>query len=141
MEKLLEKAIEIATEAHRGQTDRAGQPYILHPAAVAANVETTEQKIVAYLHDVIEDTDITAEYLLDAGFPDFIVDAVTAITKADGMPYDEYLNQVKANDIARTVKIADLGHNLDESRLLHPTQRDIDRWEKYKKALKFMKEN
>lgn len=138
MENLLEKAIEIATKAHAGQTDKGGAPYILHPVAVALGMNTTEQKILAYLHDVIEDTDITTEDLLTAGFPDNIVEAIKVITKKSGMPYMDYLQAVKKNELARAVKILDIKHNMDLSRIANPTQKDFDRLEKYKKALLFI---
>ena len=140
MERLLSKAIEIATNAHKDQIDKGGAPYILHPTAVAAEVETTEQKIVAYLHDVIEDTDITAEDLLAAGLPNDIVDAIKVLTKKNGVPYMGYLQAVKKNELARVVKISDIKHNMDLSRIENPTQRDFDRLEKYKKALLFLEE-
>ena len=140
MEKLLEKAIEIATKAHSGQVNKGGVPYILHPTAVAAGVETTEQKIVAYLHDVIEDTDITAEDLLAEGLQNDIVDAIKVLTKKNGVPYMSYLQAVKKNELARVVKISDIKHNMDLSRIENPTQRDFDRLDKYKKALLFLEE-
>lgn len=136
MEKLLGKAIEIATTAHAGQTDKGGVPYILHPIAVADGVETAEQKIVAYLHDVIEDTNITAGDLLAAGFPDNIIEAITVITKKDGVPYMDYLQSVKENELARVVKMSDIRHNMDLSRIANPTDKDFKRVEKYKEALK-----
>lgn len=140
MERLLVKAIEIATKAHKGQTDKGGAPYILHPTAVAAGVEITEQKIVAYLHDVIEDTDITEEDLIAAGFPKYIIEAVKVITKSKGVSYQEYLQAVKNNELARAVKISDIRHNMDLSRIENPTQKDFDRVDKYRKALLFLEQ-
>ena len=140
MERLLSKAIEIATNAHKDQIDKGGAPYILHPTAVAAGVETTEQKIVAYLHDVIEDTDITAEDLLAAGFTTDIVEAIKVLTREKGVPYMSYLQAVKKNELAKVVKMSDIKHNMDLSRIENPTQRDFDRLDKYKKALLFLEE-
>ena len=140
MERLLSKAIEIATNAHKDQIDKGGAPYILHPTAVAAGVETTEQKIVAYLHDVIEDTDITAEDLLAASFTTDIVEAIKVLTREKGVPYMSYLQAVKKNELAKVVKMSDIKHNMDLSRIENPTQRDFDRLDKYKKALLFLEE-
>lgn len=138
MKKLLVKAIDIATTAHREQFDKGGHPYILHPRAVAAGVETTEQKIIAYLHDIIEDTSVTADDLLTMGFPESIVRSIQILTKAKGIPYNTYLEKVKTDENARAVKISDLKHNMDISRIQNPTNKDFERLEKYKKALDFL---
>lgn len=140
MEKLLKLAVDIATTAHAGQVDKGGRPYINHPTAVAAEVETTRQKIVAYLHDVIEDTDVTADRLLEAGFPQNIVNSLKTITKQPGVSYADYLAAVKADETARAVKISDIRHNMDISRIENPTTEDFARVEKYKKALAFLTE-
>jgi len=109
----LQTAIEIATEAHKGQCRWGGEPYIIHPRFVAAMVEKPEEKVVAWLHDVVEDTDITldnlAEYVV---FEDYHLDAIDAITKRDGEEYDEYIERVARDPIATEVKIADMTHNL-----------------------------
>ena len=140
MEKLLELAIDIATKAHAGQVDKGGLPYINHPTAVAAGVETTQQKIVAYLHDVIEDTDVTADRLLAWGFPQNIVNSLKTITKQPGVSYEDYLAAVKSDETARVVKISDIRHNMDISRIENPGPKDFARVEKYKKALAFLTE-
>lgn len=125
----------IAKKAHEGQVDKAGVDYIKHPLAVAAKVDAIHEKCVALLHDVIEDTDVTAQDLIEAGLPESVVEAVVAITKVEGESYDDYLSRVKANDLARVVKIADLRHNSDLSRLPEVTEKDKARVEKYAKAL------
>ena len=135
MEKLLTLAIDIATKAHAGQFDKGGRPYILHPTKVAESVDTIEQKIVAYLHDVCEDSTTTFNDLLEAGFPEEIVNCVRLLTKEKGSVYIDYIEKIKQNDTARAVKIADLKHNLDVSRITTPTKRDFGRLQRYQKAL------
>ncbi|MCR5784474.1 MAG: GTP pyrophosphokinase [Eubacterium sp.] len=132
----------IAKGAHFGQTDKGGNPYIAHPMAVADLVETDDEKTLAYLHDVVEDTDVTLSDLKELGFSERIVEAVDAITKKADETRQEYLLRVKNNSLARAVKLADLEHNSDLSRLsLRPlTDRDYARREKYQKEIKFLKE-
>ena len=131
-------AEEIAREAHKGQVDKAGKEYINHPLYVASQMTTKDEKIVALLHDVVEDTHVTLEYLRKQGFSSEIVDAVDAITKRDNEDYSEYLHRVKSNSLARKVKLADLFHNMDISRLQTPTEKDYERLEKYKKAYQYL---
>ncbi|MBP3972712.1 GTP pyrophosphokinase [Bacillus sp. WL1] len=132
-------AHEISKNAHAGQVDKARVDYIKHPEAVASFVNTAEEKATAYLHDVLEDTEITAADLLNAGIPYNVVEAVQVLTKEKYMPYFEYLSRVKGNSLARTVKLADLKHNSDLSRLARITDKDLKRLEKYRKAIKFLK--
>lgn len=133
-------AYEIAQKAHAGQVDKAGMDYIKHPEAVASFVNTNEEKATAYLHDVLEDTEITANDLLSAGIPHKVVEAVQVLTKEKYTPYFEYLSRVKENSLARTVKLADLKHNSDRSRLARITDKDLKRLEKYRKAIQFLEE-
>ncbi|MFB5091388.1 HD domain-containing protein [Bacillus cereus] len=133
-------AHEIAKKAHAGQVDKAGMDYIKHPEAVASFVNTNEEKATAYLHDVLEDTEITANDLLSAGIPHKVVEAVQVLTKEKYTPYFEYLCRVKENSLARTVKLADLKHNSDRSRLARITDKDLKRLEKYRKAIQFLGE-
>lgn len=135
---LEELAFEIAKEAHAGQTDKAGLDYILHPLQVAAEVTTDEEKAVALLHDIIEDTDVTASELLAKGLPDNVVEAVEALTKKHNQNYAAYLAGVKKNRLATAVKLADLKHNSDLSRLEKITQKDRHRAEKYRKAIEYL---
>jgi len=137
---LEELAFEIAKEAHAGQTDKAGLDYILHPQQVAATVTTDEEKAVALLHDIIEDTDVTASELLAKGLPIAVVEAVKALTKKKNQNYADYLDDVKRNGLATTVKLADLKHNSDLSRLEKITQKDRERAEKYRKAIEYLSE-
>lgn len=136
-EMLLVKAEEVATYAHEGQTDKGGHPYIEHPRRVAARLKTIDQKIVGFLHDVVEDTkgiegkEITLEDLRNMGFPAYIVDAVDAITKRKKESYDQYLYRVFQNDLARAVKLADIAENMDLSRIPNVTDKDKERVKKY----------
>ena len=133
-----EKAYEIAKKAHLGQVDKAGEDYIKHPEKVASFVKTDEEKAVAYLHDVIEDTELTLEDLCEYDFSKEVIEAVDIITKMRGEDYQSYLNSVKKNKLARAVKLADLRHNSDLTRLTKVTEKDIKRKEKYQKAIDFL---
>lgn len=134
-EFLLQRAIALATKAHEGQIDKAGKPYLDHPLFVMENVNSLEEKIVAVLHDAVEDSELTFEQLKSAGFPEVIVKAIEAITKIEGEAYATYLERVIANPIALRVKIADVTHNLDLRRISNPTEADFQRIAKYKKVL------
>lgn len=136
--KMANIALEIAIIAHKGQKDLGGRDYIEHPKAVA-NLLETDEKTVGYLHDVLEDTAITEEDLVTMGISSEIVSAIKVLTKKRGEPYTEYIEQVKENELARKVKIADLQHNMDLSRIPNPTKRDFERLEKYKKVLMDLK--
>ncbi|NLL71756.1 MAG: GTP pyrophosphokinase [Epulopiscium sp.] len=131
---MLEKAIRIATNAHQGQVDKAGEPYILHPLRVMLSRKTEIERICAVLHDVIEDTDITLEYLENTGFSDEILLALDALTRRGNETYDEFINRILDNRIACYVKLADLSDNMDLSRIKNPTEKDYKRIEKYRKA-------
>ena len=106
--ELLERALEIATKAHKGQVDKSGAVYIFHPIRVAERYTTEEEKIVALLHDTIEDTFVTPEYLLEQGFPRTIVDAVLGVTRRDDETYEEFVRRASLNPISKQVKIHDL---------------------------------
>ena len=114
--EVLEIALEIAVNAHRGQTDKSGMAYILHPLAVAAQLDTLELKTIAILHDTIEDTDVTADYLLEKGIPQDIVDVVQLLSKPKDEDYESYLKRVLKNPLATKVKLADLAHNTSPER-------------------------
>ena len=137
----LERAIEIAVEAHKGVKDKGGTPYIVHPLAVMHSLETENEKIVGVLHDVVEDSDWTFERLTDEGFSSEIVDAVRSVTKAsEDSDYSDFIRRAKSNPIGRKVKIADLKHNMDVTRILDLSNDDLDRLIKYKAALKSLVE-
>ena len=130
--ELLERALEIATKAHKGQVD------IFHPIRVAELCTTEEEKIVALLHDTIEDTSVTAEYLLEQGFPRTIVDAVLGVTRRDDETYEEFVRRASLNPISKQVKIHDLEDNMDIRRLSEVTEKDLARLNKYLRAYKYL---
>ena len=133
LENLYKKAVMIAQEAHKGQLDKGGNPYIEHPLYVASQVDTMELKIVAVLHDTLEDSDMTANDLKKEGFPERIVDAIVMLTHEDGNEeaYLDYIRRVATNTMAAAVKRADLMHNMDMSRIQKPTEKDLKRRAKY----------
>lgn len=131
-------ALSIAKKAHAGQVDKAGVEYIKHPIYVARQVTTNQEKAVALLHDVIEDSNVTTNDLLAAGLPSEVVAAVQTLTKKKGQSYQEYLEKVKLNNLARVVKLADLKHNSDLSRLKSVTDTDYKRIKKYKNAIQYL---
>ena len=149
----LENAIKIAVEAHAGQVDKGGNPYILHPLRVMLSLDTEEERIVGVLHDVVEDCEgWTWERLEDQGCSDKIIEALQSVSKTPkeeaeyrSLPDDakldhylEFIQRAKANKIGRHVKAADIRDNLDISRFDHITERDINRLNRYKKALSIL---
>ena len=135
-----ELAYAIALVAHKGQVDKAGVDYINHPLTVASKCKSEKAKIVALLHDVVEDTKVTLDDLR-LFFDDEIVDAIDLLTHREGDAYVTYLSRIKNNEIARIVKLADLENNMDLSRLPNPTEWDYQRLEnKYRPAYKFLTE-
>lgn len=135
LENLLNKAKQIAKNAHKNQFDKAGKPYIEHPLRVMSSLTTIEEKIVGVLHDTVEDSDLTLETLTHLGFPSHIVNAIDAITKHQGENYENYLKRVTANPLALRVKIADMRDNMDINRISHPTEKDYQRLKKYQEIL------
>lgn len=131
---MLEKAILIATNAHQGQIDKAGKPYILHPLRLMFSRINETERICAVLHDVIEDTDITLDYLRNKGFSEEILSALDALTRRRNESYDEFIGRIINNRIASHVKLADLCDNMDLTRIKNPTEEDYQRIEKYRKA-------
>jgi len=131
----LERAIILATRAHSGQVDRSGQPYILHPLRVMLKVSSEEARIVAVLHDVLEDTDVTAHDLAAEGFSEEIVEAVQAMSRHEEESYEDFVLRAKQNSLARTVKMADIEDNMDPSRNVEPSEKDMERLSKYGRAL------
>lgn len=135
----IETALAIALKAHSGQLDKGGAVYILHPLRIMGTMSNDAERVVALLHDVLEDSSYTAEDLLEEGISSEIVDAVIALTKtldSKGVPitYEKYLIQVKSNPLACRVKLADLEDNMDLSRLNTVTEKDLKRREKYQRA-------
>lgn len=132
----LETAISLAASAHVGQEDKGGNPYILHPLRVMLKASDDDTRIVAVLHDVVEDSNFTLNDLSQIfHFKREILEAVDALTKRKGETYDEFIQRVKQNELARRVKILDLEDNMMISRIPNPTENDYARIEKYMKAL------
>jgi (p)ppGpp synthase/HD superfamily hydrolase len=133
----LERAIEIAVEAHRGVLDKGGNPYVLHPLRMMFAVKTEEEKIVAVLHDVVEDAvDWNFGRLAKEGFSPVIIDALRSVTKlTEDEDYDDFIGRAKDNPIGRQVKIADIRDNLDVTRIDELFEKDMTRLNKYKRAL------
>ena len=138
--ELYDKALQIAIRAHKGQKDKAGHDYILHPIRVSERCDDPRAKIVALLHDTIEDTDVTADYLREEGFTEEIVEAVLAVTRREGEEYDDYVRRAAQNELGRMVKRADLEDNMDIRRLPELTDRDVERLRKYLWAWQYIVE-
>lgn len=138
MPSLTDLCLSIALEAHRGQVDKAGEPYIWHPIRVAQACDSEETRCAALLHDVIEDSHFTAEDLLALGVPASVVDAVKVLTRHEGTPYFVYIASIKGNDLSRMVKLADLKDNMDMSRLRQVTDDDLARLKKYQSAFSIL---
>ena len=138
---LTKKALKLCFDAHKNQVDKTGAPYVFHPFHLAEQMTDEKTTVTALLHDVAEDTDITLDDLAKMGFDSEVIDALALLTHDDNTPYMDYVATIKPNPIARAVKLADLAHNSDMSRL-DPEQIDewaIKRAEKYKKAIELLK--
>lgn len=136
--EMTKRAMNLAYRAHAGQSDKNNYPYIAHPLHLAESMNDEASTIVALLHDVVEDTEVTFGELENMGFGADIIAALKLLTHSKGVPYMTYINELKCNSLARKVKIADLKHNRDLTRLDHVTEKDIHRAEKYKEALKVL---
>ena len=128
------KAMKLCFKAHKDQVDKSGMPYVFHPFHVAEQMTDEVTTIVALLHDVVEDTDYTLEDIAAEGFGEDILKAVALMTHEDDVPYLDYVAKLKDNPIARAVKLADLAHNSDLSRIGEIDEETKQRLEKYKKA-------
>ena len=129
------KALKLCFEAHKEQVDKSGIPYVFHPFHLAEQMQTEETTVVALLHDLVEDTDYTIEDLTSMGFEKNITDAIALMTHADDVPYMDYVREIKNNPIAKAVKLADLKHNSDLTRLDVIDEKALCRREKYLKAI------
>jgi (p)ppGpp synthase/HD superfamily hydrolase len=137
----LERAIAIAAEAHSGQVDKAGAPYVLHPLRMMLRLSSVDEQIVAVLHDVCEDCPgWTLDRLRNEGFSDPIIEALQSVTKRDGEDYEAFVRRAAANPIGRRVKLADLKDNCNLSRITAPSDRDLQRIEKYRQAISLMEQ-
>ena len=137
---LIKKAMILSYESHRGQYDKGGLPYIFHPFHLAEQMSTEETVVIALLHDVIEDTEYTIQDIADMGFPQVVLDALMCLTHDKAVPYMDYISKIKQNPLARVVKLADLQHNSDVSRLNSVDEETVQRIQKYKKAIALLSE-
>lgn len=128
------KALKLCFEAHKNQTDKSGMPYVFHPFHLAEQMTDETTTIVALLHDVVEDTDYTLQDLSDMGFSEEVTDALALLTHDNAVPYMDYVAHIKNNPVAKAVKLADLKHNSDLSRLDTVDEKALARREKYLKA-------
>lgn len=136
--ELTKKALKISFEAHKNQVDKSGMPYVYHPFHLAEQMDAEETVIVALLHDVVEDTDYTLEDIRAMGFSDSVIDALALMTHDKSVPYMDYVAKIKSNPIAKAVKLADLKHNSDLSRLSIVDEKAVKRVEKYTEAIKLL---
>lgn len=132
------KAMQLCFDAHKDQRDKGGLPYVFHPFHLAEQMQTEETVIAALLHDVVEDTEYTFKDIRAMGFSEDIIRALLLLTHDATVPYLDYVVRIKSNPIARAVKIADLQHNSDLSRLKKPGEKDMLRVQKYQEALKIL---
>ena len=128
----LQDAIELATKHHKGQVDKGGKPYIKHPIRVMKNLTLADEKIVAVLHDIVEDTSVTLEYLKELGYNSYIIHSIDCLTKRDSESNEDYIKRVMSDTMASRVKLSDLEDNMDTSRLKEITEKDKKRLKKYK---------
>jgi len=135
----LDKAIDIASSAHLGQTDRSGAPYILHPLRIMFNMTSEEARIAAVLHDVVEDTDWTLAQLAETGFNDTVVKIVDLLTHDDETEYFDYIKRLSVSPIAIEVKLGDLTDNMNILRLETLKDKDLKRLQRYHRAYAFLK--
>ena len=138
---LTKKALRLCFDSHKEQTDKTGMPYVFHPFHLAEQMDDEISTVCALLHDVVEDTDTSFEDLSDMGFPGEVIEVLKLLTHTDGVPYMDYVEKISSNTIATKVKIADLTHNSDLTRMSSDEIDDyaLKRNEKYKAALKLLK--
>ena len=138
--KMTKSALKLSFEAHKDQLDKSGMPYVYHPFHLAEQMNTEEEVAVALLHDVVEDTDFTLDDIRNMGFPETVVRALALMTHDDAVPYMDYVARIKSDPIARAVKLADLRHNSDLSRLDVVDEKAMSRVKKYAEAIKLLSE-
>lgn len=136
---LTKKALKLCFEVHKNQTDKSGMPYVFHPFHLAEQMKDEYTVCTALLHDVVEDSNVTPEDLRNYGFPDEVVNAVALMTHEENVTYFDYVRKIKTNPVAAAVKLADLEHNMDLTRIDNPTVHDLERAEKYKTAALILK--
>lgn len=132
------KALKLSFEAHKNQVDKSGLPYVYHPFHLAEQMTDENSTVVALLHDVVEDAEYTFEDLKKLQFNNIVIEALQLLTHDDTVPYMDYVKKIKGNEIARAVKLADLKHNSDLSRLDIVDEKAMERQKKYKEAIEFL---
>ena len=137
---LTKKALRLCFDAHKEQTDKTGMPYVFHPFHLAEQMTDEISTVCALLHDVVEDTDYTLEDLSKMGYPSEVIDVLKLLTHDPEVPYFDYVKAISANPIAKQVKLADLAHNSDVTRLDEIDDKAVARTEKYKKAIALLSE-
>ena len=133
-EKLLNKAIELAKTHHAGAYDKGGRPYVEHPLRLMEKMDTYAERIVAVMHDLVEDTDISIGDLRKEGFSEEVLYALECVTNRENEDYESFIERIAQSPLATKVKLADLEDNMDLSRIPNPTEKDFKRIEKYKRA-------
>ena len=134
------KALRLCFDAHKEQEDKSGLPYVFHPFHLAEQMQDETTTIVALLHDVVEDTDYTLEELKKEGFGDVVIDALALLTHDDDTPYMDYVARIKENPVAKAVKLADLAHNSDLSRMDTIDEKVMERYRNYQEAIALLKD-
>ena len=135
---MTKKALKLCFDAHKNQIDKSGMPYVFHPFHLAEQMTDETTTVVALLHDIVEDTDYSLKDLSDMGFDCAVLDALRLLTHEEGVPYMEYVREIKTNPIATSVKLADLRHNSDLTRLDVIDEAALQRAEKYHNAIEFL---
>lgn len=136
--QLTKKALKLSFEAHKNQVDKTGVPYVFHPFHLAEQMTDEISTVCALLHDVIEDTEYTFEDIHGMGFPQEVIDVLKLLTHEESVPYMEYVEKIKENPIAKQVKIADLKHNSDLTRMDVIDEKALQRTKKYKQAIELL---
>ncbi len=137
---MTKKALKLCFEAHRDQLDKSGLPYVFHPFHLAEQMDSEYAVILALLHDVVEDTEMTLQQLQEMEFPETVLQALALLTHDEAVPYMEYIAVIGKNTLARQVKLADLRHNSDLSRLDSVDQYALTRNEKYRQAIAYLED-
>jgi (p)ppGpp synthase/HD superfamily hydrolase len=130
----IEDAIRLALDKHHGQTDKSGAPYILHPLRVMAQMQTETERIVAVLHDVVEDSDVTLDALRDMGYSEEIAAAIDHLSRREGESYEQFIQRIKPHPLAVRVKLGDLTDNMDIRRCGELDEKALERFQRYRNA-------
>ena len=137
---LTKKALKLCFDTHKDQVDKSGMPYVFHPFHLAEQMDDEMSTVCALLHDVVEDSEMTFDGLSDMGFPSEVIEVLRLLTHEDEVPYMDYVREIKDNPVARKVKLADLKHNSDSTRVDQVDDRMLRRWEKYREAIRILSE-